>query len=202
VSVDFPAGQVTAVVGPSGSGKSSLLRIVAGLDRPTSGTVTVGDVDVGRLPRRHVRRLLRNMVGYVFQSPSDNFVSYLSVIDHLRLAARNRPEADDPLSVLDKLGIAHRAEHLPSQLSGGEQQRAAFAQVLVSGASLVVADEPTAELDETSSRALLETVAALSAEGATFVLATHDAQVAAIAGHRVEIDHGRVGGDALPEQEP
>ena len=199
VSVDFPAGVVTAVVGASGSGKSSLLRILAGLDRPTSGTITVGDLDVGRLPRRAVRKLLRNMVGYVFQSPAGNFVSYLSVMEHLDLAGRGVTGSQDATAILEKLGIAHRAEHLPHELSGGEQQRAAFAQVLMAGVSLVVADEPTAELDEKSSHDLLDTVRALSEEGVTFVLATHDPQVAAIAEHRIEIDHGRIAGGPRAE---
>jgi putative ABC transport system ATP-binding protein len=192
VSIDFPAGVVTAVVGASGSGKSSLLRILAGLDRPTSGTVTVGQLDVGRLPRRAVGKLLRNMVGYVFQSPADNFVSYLSVAEHLDLARPRTGNVADAGAVLAKLGLTHRAGHLPHELSGGEQQRAAFAQVLVAGVSFIVADEPTAELDQRSSHELLDTVSALTSEGVTFVLATHDAQVAAIAQHRVEIDHGRV----------
>ena len=196
VSIEFPAGVVTAVVGASGSGKSSLLRLLAGLDRPTSGTVMVGELDVGRLPRRAVRKLLRNMVGYVFQSPSDNFVSYLSVAEHLDLAARGGDGAADAGAILEQLGLSHRATHLPHELSGGEQQRAAFAQVLMAGVSMIVADEPTAELDQRSSHDLLDTVGALTAEGVTFVLATHDAQVGAIAEHRVEIDHGRITNDA------
>jgi putative ABC transport system ATP-binding protein len=195
ISVDFPAGAITAVVGASGSGKSSLLRILAGLDRPTSGTVRVGDLDIGSLPRRRVRKLLRNLVGYVFQSPGDNFVSYLTVMEHLELAGRNAAVTETELHrVLEKLGIAHRSSHLPHELSGGEQQRAAFAQVLVAGVSLVVADEPTAELDDRSAHELLETVQTLSNEGVTFIVATHDAQVAAIAEQRIEIEHGHLGG--------
>jgi putative ABC transport system ATP-binding protein len=197
VSLEVPAGAVTAVVGPSGSGKSSLLRILAGLDPPTSGQVRVGSVELGHLPRRAVRKLVRNLVGYVFQSPADNFVSYLTVIEHLEIAGRgaNATPAEG-MAVLRKLGLAHRATHLPAELSGGEQQRAAFAQVLIAGVSLVVADEPTAELDGTSSQLLLETVRALTAEGVTFVIATHDDQVAAIADERVEIEHGRLRGTA------
>lgn len=195
VSADIPAGGVTAIVGPSGSGKSSLLRIVAGLDRATNGVVKVGSVDVTRLSARALRRVLRNMVGYVFQSPADNFVSYLSVAEHLELAGRpHNTSPSDALSVLARLALDHRADHLPHELSGGEQQRAAFAQILVTGASLIVADEPTAELDDESARLLLDVVASLSDEGVTFALATHDPHVVAVARHCVELAHGRLAG--------
>jgi putative ABC transport system ATP-binding protein len=195
VSADFAQGQVSAVVGPSGSGKSSLLRIIAGLDRPTAGHVRIGAVDVTSLSARELRRVLRNMVGYVFQSPADNFVSYLTVLEHLELAGRRHGATEaEALEVLAKLGIAERADHLPGQLSGGEQQRAAFAQVLMTGASLVVADEPTAELDDESSADLLDAVRTLAADGVTFVLATHDAQVAEVAEQVVELEHGHLAG--------
>ena len=195
VSAEFEQGAVTAVVGPSGSGKSSLLRIVAGLDRPTSGGVRVGSVDVSSLPARELRRVLRNMVGFVFQSPADNFVSYLTVLEHLELAGRRHGGSHgDAMEILAKLGMDGRAGHLPHELSGGEQQRAAFAQVLMSGASLIVADEPTAELDDESGGNLLDTVRALEAEGVTFVLATHDPQVAEVARHVIELEHGRLVG--------
>jgi putative ABC transport system ATP-binding protein len=199
ISADFARGAITAVVGPSGSGKSSLLRIIAGLDRPTSGHVRLGSVEVSSLSPRELRRVLRNMVGFVFQSPADNFVSYLTVMEHLELAGRRRRATrTDALALLTQLGIAERAAHLPHELSGGEQQRAAFAQVLMSGASLVVADEPTAELDDDTAADLLDAVRALTSEGVTFVLSTHDPHVAEVARDVIVLEHGHVAGARPP----
>ncbi|HKX25338.1 MAG TPA: ATP-binding cassette domain-containing protein, partial [Actinomycetota bacterium] len=191
VSAEFHRGALTAVVGPSGSGKSSLLRLLCGLDRPTSGSVFVEGAAVHRESGRALRRLRRDTIGYVFQRPSDNFFPYLTVEEHLRRAAMGGLDAEiDAGEVLTRLGIAHRTGHLPGELSGGEQQRAAIAQVLVAGAGIVVADEPTAELDETSGRALLDTIASL--EVVTFILATHDPTVWRHADDVLGLDHGRV----------
>jgi putative ABC transport system ATP-binding protein len=192
VDAVFPAGAVTALVGPSGSGKSSLLRILAGLDRPTAGQVTVGDTEISSLRPRQLRRVRRRMLGYVFQRPADNLIPYLSVKEHLRLSARLRgrsgtEEADD---LLEALGIAGRRDHHPRQLSGGEQQRVAFAQAVIGGPPLVVADEPTAELDSVSGGALLAAVAELARRGTAFVVATHD-PAALEASHTVlHLHHG------------
>jgi putative ABC transport system ATP-binding protein len=193
VSAEFPSGVVTAVNGPSGSGKSSLLRLLAGMDRPTSGTVEVEGVRVHSAPARALRRLRHGTVGVVFQRPSDNFLPYLTVSEHLGLAARGPavPRVD-PLEVLEGLGIAHRARHLPGELSGGEQQRAAFAQVLMTGARVVVADEPTAELDEATARGIVEAIHDLTASGVTVVVATHDRALSRAADHMVDLEDGRV----------
>jgi putative ABC transport system ATP-binding protein len=190
----FPPGTVTAVVGPSGSGKSSLLRILAGLDRPTAGSVQIIGHELATLGRTKLRRIRRKLVGYVFQRPAENLISYLTVIDHLRVAAElrgpwNQKEAHD---ILETLGIDHRRHHLPSQLSGGEQQRAAFAQAVIGGPALVVADEPTAELDSRSGKALLETISALTDTGVSFVVSTHDTELMHGADRTLHLRHGAV----------
>jgi putative ABC transport system ATP-binding protein len=195
VTCRFPRGVVTAIVGPSGSGKSSLLRLIAGMDRPSSGSLVVEGRDVGRGSAKDRRRLRRDLVGYIYQRPSDNFLAHLTVGEHLRLARRGRISgALDPHRLLDLLDIGDRMDHLPSELSGGEQQRAAFAQAITTGAGIIVADEPTAELDDASSEGVLDRVRALAAEGVTFLLATHDPAVMAAADERFELEHGRVRG--------
>jgi putative ABC transport system ATP-binding protein len=193
VTLSFPAGALTAVVGPSGSGKSSLLRVLTGIDRATSGDVWVGERNVGKTSSRGLRRLRRDVVGYVFQRPSDNFLPNLTIGDHLRLASGRSVAAGDA-EILERLGIAHRIDHLPDELSGGEQQRAAFAQAVVAGSAVVVADEPTAELDTESGRLVMDGVRTLVDAGVTFVVATHDGAVRRLADEVMQLDHGRVKG--------
>jgi putative ABC transport system ATP-binding protein len=165
------------------------------MDRPSSGSLVVEGRDVGRGSAKDRRRLRRDLVGYIYQRPSDNFLAHLTVGEHLRLARRGRISgALDPHRLLDLLDIGDRMDHLPSELSGGEQQRAAFAQAITTGAGIIVADEPTAELDDASSEGVLDRVRALAAEGVTFLLATHDPAVMAAADERFELEHGRVRG--------
>jgi len=190
IDASLPVGAVTAVVGASGSGKSTMLRLLAALDTPSAGSVQIQGVELGSLPPRGLREVRRRLVGYVFQRPSDNFVPYLTVREHLRLAAHDNESRG--LELLRALGVEHRRDHLPSALSGGEQQRVAFAQVLAAGAGLVVADEPTAELDSMSGHDLLALVRTLVGEGVAFVLATHDPDVVAMADFVLELEHGRV----------
>ena len=194
VTLDFSAGALTAVVGPSGSGKSSLLRVLTGIDRATSGDVWVGPRNVARASGRGLRRLRRDVVGYVFQRPSDNFLPNLTIgrAPAARLARLRRRGGD--AEILDRLGIGHRIDHLPDELSGGEQQRAAFAQAVVAGSAVVVADEPTAELDTESGELVMDGVRTLVDAGVTFVVATHDGAVRKLADEVIELEHGGVKG--------
>ena len=201
LSAEVPAAALLAVVGPSGSGKSSLLRLIAGLDRPTSGTLVVEGTSVHDASARTLRRFRRATVGYLFQRPSDNFLPHLTVGEHLRLASglTHRPPRLEQHELLSTLGIGDRIDHLPSELSGGEQQRAAIAEVLMGGASIVVADEPTAELDSVSAEHVMDTMVALARAGVTFVVATHDRSVMRRADDALELDHGvRRSSDASP----
>ena len=197
IDCSFRAGALTAVVGPSGSGKSSLLRLIGAMDRPTSGEIEIGGTRVDAASSGALRHLRREKVGYVFQRPSDNFVSYLTVAEHMRVAEHRTGEKRlDASTLLEDLGISHRIHWLPYELSGGEQQRAAFAQILVGGPRIIVADEPTAELDSVSARAVLDVVRKLVDDGVTFVIATHDPTVISVADDVIELDHGLLKHDA------
>jgi putative ABC transport system ATP-binding protein len=194
IDADFPAGQVTAVVGPSGAGKSSLLRILACVDRPTAGSVRIGGMEVFRLGARARRRVRRLLVGYVFQQPGDNLLPYLDAIGHLELAARLRggEAPGEPERLLDALGLAQRAGFRPEQLSGGEQQRLAFGAAVIGRPALVVADEPTAELDHQAGERLLEAIGSLRAEGISFLIASHDQAVVRLADRVLQVHDGAV----------
>jgi putative ABC transport system ATP-binding protein len=204
VDVELPASAVTALVGPSGSGKSSLLRILAGFDRPTAGSVVIGGVETNGLRPSALRSLRRGTIGYVFQRPADNLISYLTVLQHLRQAARLggrasgwADRADELLAVMD---LAHRADHRPAELSGGEQQRASFAAALMTRPALVVADEPTGELDSGSAHDLLACVAGAARDGTAFAVATHDPVVVADATRTYHLRHGSIEAEARDDR--
>lgn len=192
VDAEFPSAAVTAVVGPSGSGKSTLLRLLAAIDLPDAGSISVRNVELTAVSASRLRSLRRRVVGYVFQRPSDNFIPYLTLGEHIRLAAGRREVAVPEEEILARLSLGQRVNHYPHELSGGEQQRGAFAQVVAAGARLIVADEPTAELDAHSSAAVLGIVSKLAEQGVAFVLATHDPDVARIADEAIELEDGRV----------
>ena len=183
VDAEFRAGEITAVVGASGSGKSTLLKALAGLDRLTSGSLVVGGRELAGATPGDLRHHRRDVAAYVSQKASDNFVPHLTL-----------REQDDGRAVqlLGEFGLGDRIDARPVALSGGEQARAAFALALARGTGLVVADEPTAELDRGSAGPLLKAVRSHAGSGVAFVIATHDDDVMAIADRVVRLDRGRV----------
>ncbi|HEX7104693.1 MAG TPA: ATP-binding cassette domain-containing protein [Acidothermaceae bacterium] len=194
VSARFEAGLFTVVAGPSGSGKSTLLRVAALLDRPQEGLVGFNGRDVTRASSRQRRALRRRHIGYMFQQPADNLLDYLDARSHVQLGGKLR--SDDAkataLDTLEFLGLAERITHRPVQLSGGEQQRLAFAFAVAGGPQLLVADEPTAALDHVAGARVLEALVALARRGLTVVASSHDPAVIEAADRVVRIAHGRV----------
>jgi putative ABC transport system ATP-binding protein len=192
IDLSVPTGEITALFGPSGSGKSTLLRLLAGVDRPDRGEVLIGAVSIGALSTRQRRHLRLSTISYVFPEPAHNLVGYLNARDQLVLAARLRgAPPDEAEALLRTVGLGHRTRHLPHELSGGEQQRLAVAAAVIGSPSLILCDEPTAELDHASAARLLATIQELGGRGTTFVIASHDPEVRAVASGVLDLDHGR-----------
>jgi len=193
VTTAFARGRLSVVAGPSGSGKSTLLRVLAGLHRPRSGLVEVEGVDLTSLTPGRLRRLRRRTMGLVLQNPADNLIDYLSAVEQVELAARLR--GGDPSGARDLLGavgLAHRLDSRPSELSGGEQQRVAFAAAAVGSPAVLLADEPTAQLDAQADSALVAAMRGLVDRGATLVVSSHDDTVMAAADDLLTLRDGRV----------
>ena len=197
-------GEFVAVTGPSGSGKSTLLHILALLDRPSGGEYRLDGEDVARLPDAERARLRNRRVGLVFQA--FQLVSHLSVVENveLPLAYRGLPPAERrrrASAALDRVSLADRAEHLPDELSGGEQQRTAIARALVTEPDLLLADEPTGNLDDAATQGVLALFREIHRSGATVVVVTHNPRVAAVAERIDEMRDGRLRPSATPRVE-
>jgi putative ABC transport system ATP-binding protein len=194
VTVTFAKGQFSAIMGPSGSGKSTLLHCLAGLDRLTSGTVHIGEVELGNLGDRQLTLLRRVRVGFIFQS--FNLVPTLSAYDNIVLPltiAGRKPDAAALAEIVRITGLGDRLKHRPNQLSGGQQQRVAAARALASQPEIIFADEPTGNLDSRASGDLLDFLRhAVSELGQTIIMVTHDPLAAAHADRVVFLADGRV----------
>ena len=196
VSLRIPAGEYVAVVGPSGSGKSTLMHLMGGLDRPRSGRLVIGGRDIATLRPNQLAELRNTTVGFVFQS--FHLLARTSAVDNVALplvyrGASARARRQQAAAMLGQVGLAHRLDHRPSQLSGGEQQRVAIARALVTEPELLLADEPTGNLDSAAGRAVLELLEERCAEaGVAVVLVTHDQQVAGRAHRQIVMRDGRV----------
>ena len=194
IDLSIAPGEFVAILGPSGSGKSTLLALMAGLDRPTSGEVHIDGTPIHTLSEDHLALLRREHIGFVFQSFQllGNLTARENVLLPLELLARPdaRARADELLAAV---GLAERGHHYPSQLSGGEQQRVALARAFAARPPILLADEPTGNLDGATGRRVLEQLVELRrAGGATLVLVTHDPAVAALASRLVHLRDGRI----------
>lgn len=195
VSLRLPRGSITALVGPSGSGKSTLLRLLACVDRPDGGQIRLDGTEVAGLSRARRIELRRAKIGYLFQNPADNLLEYLTVQEHLELGAalRGLPRTDPQVTaMLDRLGLTGRAGHRPRQLSGGEQQRTAIAFAAIGPPALLVADEPTGQVDHATAGEVLAALRVLATTGVAVIAATHDPAVARLADQVLQLRDGAI----------
>ena len=195
VNLEIRAGEFVAIMGPSGCGKSTLLNVTGMLDSPTSGSYTFNGIEVGNKSEAELADIRKQNIGFIFQS--FNLVDELSVRENIELAllyhdvpaSDRRTRVDE---VMDKVGIAHRARHRPSQLSGGQQQRVAVARALVADPKLILADEPTGNLDTQHGEEVMKMLQNLNREGSTIVMVTHSPAHADYASRVVNMLDGRV----------
>jgi len=198
VSVDIPDGDQVAVVGPSGSGKTTLLTILGTLERPSRGDVRVAGVDVVTASDRQLAGLRAHEIGFVFQS--FHLQEWMTAVDNvangmLYTGARARDRRDAARVALERVGLGHRLEHRPGQLSGGERQRVAIARALAKQPVIILADEPTGNLDSKSGAEVVALLHDLASEGATLVLITHDPGIAGTFGRRIQMRDGEIVSD-------
>src|SRR6185503_3568312 len=186
------AGEWIAIMGPSGSGKTTLLNLIGCLDQATHGQLLIGGTDTAKLSRKELVRFRAETVGFVFQQ--FHLVPHLTAIENVMLAQffHSMTDEKEAMAALEHVGLADRAKHLPSQLSGGEQQRVAIARALVNDPKIILADEPTGNLDAANQQIVLDLLSGLHAQGRTILLVTHDERVGHSADRRINLDHGRI----------
>jgi putative ABC transport system ATP-binding protein len=192
VSLTVAAGEWIAIMGPSGSGKTTLLNILGCLDQPTNGSVRIGSTDIATLSRPELVRFRVDTVGLVFQQY--HLIPHLTALENVMLSQYFHSMTDEGEArlALERVGLADRAGHLPSQLSGGEQQRVAIARALINDPKIILADEPTGNLDAANEQIVLDLLSGLHAQGRTILLVTHDESVGRRADRRINLEHGRI----------
>jgi putative ABC transport system ATP-binding protein len=192
VSLQVESGEWIAIMGPSGSGKTTLINILGGLDTPSSGRAVVDGTDVAHLDEKGLTRFRAEKIGFIFQQ--FHLVPYLSAVENVMLAQYFHSTTDEgeASEALRRVGLGDRLEHLPSQLSGGEQQRVAVARSLINHPKLLLADEPTGNLDEANEEIVLGLFQQLHDEGHTILMVTHATSIGQLADRRIELAHGHL----------
>src|SRR6202522_4177278 len=191
-SLNVDPGEWIAIMGPSGSGKSTTVNLIGCLDRPTSGEIWLDGQNVAKLSASDLNHVRAETVGFIFQQ--FHMIPYLTAIENVMLAQyfHSMTDEKEALEALDRVGLKDRAEHLPAQLSGGEQQRVCIARALINDPKIVLADEPTGNLDAANEEIVLRLLRELHRQGRTIVMVTHDPVVARLADRRIELHHGRI----------
>ncbi len=202
VSFEIKDGEFVAIMGPSGCGKSTLLNILGLLDNPTEGSYLFGDAEVAKLKEKERTRFRKGNIGFIFQS--FNLIDELNVYDNIELPLRylDIPASERKQRVTEmmkRMNISHRAKHFPQQLSGGQQQRVAIARACVANPKLILADEPTGNLDSKNGREVMQLLQELNSEGATIVMVTHSQKDAAMAQRTIDLFDGKIVSDVKNE---
>jgi putative ABC transport system ATP-binding protein len=192
INLTVGQGEWLAIMGPSGSGKTTMMNIIGCMDKPTSGSVVLDGVNISRESAKNLTTVRRDKIGLIFQQ--FHLVNYLTALENVMVAQyyHSMPDEKEALTALERVGLAARAKHLPSQLSGGEQQRVCIARALINYPMLILADEPTGNLDEDNEKIVIDIFKQLHAEGSTIIVVTHDPEVAEDAQRTVVLEHGRI----------
>lgn len=192
VSFAIDKGEWASVMGPSGSGKSTLLNMIGCLDTPTKGEVSIGGINISQLNKEELTKVRRDKIGLVFQK--FHLVPYLTAIENVMVAQYYHSMADEEEAqkALERVGLGERAKHLPKELSGGEQQRVCIARALINYPDLILADEPTGNLDKENEEMVLDIFRDLHSQGHTILMVTHDPTVGDLAEKMLELEHGRL----------
>ena len=199
VNLKVDKGEWVAIMGPSGSGKSTMMNIIGCMDKPTSGEVILDGKDIARESAKSLTAIRRDKIGLIFQQ--FHLVNYLTAVENVMVSQyyHSVPDEKEALEALDRVGLADRAKHLPSQLSGGEQQRVCIARALINYPQIVLADEPTGNLDEANENMVLDIFKGLHADGTTLIVVTHDPEVGEVAQRTVMLEYGKIASDKLNE---
>ncbi|MDR3334499.1 MAG: ABC transporter ATP-binding protein [Treponema sp.] len=192
IDLTVKQGEWLAIMGPSGSGKTTMMNIIGCMDKPSSGEVILDGINISRESNRNLTNIRRDKIGLIFQQ--FHLVNYLTALENVMVAQyyHSMPDEKEALEALDRVGLGDRAKHLPSQLSGGEQQRVCIARALINYPMLILADEPTGNLDEANERMVIDIFTKLHKEGSAIIVVTHDPEVAEDAGRTVVLEHGKI----------
>ncbi len=192
VSLKVDNGEWLAIMGPSGSGKSTLMNIIGCMDKPTLGEVILDGKDIAKESDKGLTEIRRDKIGLIFQQ--FHLVNYLTAVENVMVAQyyHSIPDEKEALEALDRVGLADRAKHLPSQLSGGEQQRVCIARALINHPELILADEPTGNLDEANENIVLDIFRQLHSEGLTLIVVTHDPEVGEVAQRMITLEYDKI----------
>ena len=199
VSLKVEKGEWVSIMGPSGSGKSTMMNIIGCMDKPSKGQVLIDGVDVSKESKKNLTNIRRDKIGLIFQQ--FHLVNYLTAVENVMLAQyyHSMPDEKEAMEALERVGLADRAKHLPRQLSGGEQQRVCVARALINYPEIILADEPTGNLDEKNEETVVDLFHKLHNDGTTLIVVTHDPEVAEVAQRTLVLRDGKLSKEIVNE---